>query len=100
MPRRGLDRVAAAKLDQLIAEAVVDAYGEEEQRTAFCTMLEDHPAMPVKTDILGMEVTARRVDLTDDDQIVAVCTRGRVRQEHARKPALLNRLKEAGPLAE
>jgi len=100
MPRRGLDRVAAAKLDRLIAEALVDAYGEEEQRTAFYTMLEEHLAMPFKTEVLGVEVTVRRIDLTDDDQIVAVCTRGRLRQEHTRKPALLNRLKEAGPLAE
>jgi len=100
MPRRGLDRVAAAKLDRLVEEALVDAYGEEEQRTAFYTMLEEHLAMPFKTEVLGVEVTVRRIDLTDDDQIVAVCTRGRLRQEHTRKPARLNRLKEAGPLAE
>ena len=70
----------AAKLDRLIDEALVDAYGEEEQRTAFYTMLEDHLAMPFKTKVLGAEVTVQRVDLTDDAQIVAVCTRGRVRQ--------------------
>lgn len=73
-------RVSAAKLDRLIEEALVDAYGEEEQRTAFYTMLEDHLAMPFKTDLLGVEVTVQRVDLTDDDQIVAVCARGRLRQ--------------------
>jgi len=80
MPRRGLDRLAAAKLDRLIEEALVDAYGEEEQRTAFYTMLEDHLAMPFKTEVLGVEVTVQRVDLTNDEQIVAVCTRGRLRQ--------------------
>ena len=73
-------RLSAAKLDRLIEEALVDAYGEEEQRTAFYTMLEDHLAMPFKTDLLGVEVTVQRLDLTDDDQIVAVCARGRLRQ--------------------
>jgi hypothetical protein len=73
-------RVSAARLDRLIAEAVVDAYGEDEQRVGFYTMLEDHLALPFKTEILGVAVTVQRVDLTDDDQIVAVCTRGRERQ--------------------
>jgi hypothetical protein len=73
-------RHSAGKLDRLIEEALVDAYGEEEQRTAFCTMLEDHLAMPFKTEVLGVEVTVQRVDLTDDGQIVAVCARGRLRQ--------------------
>jgi len=73
-------RHSAGKLDRLIEEALVDAYGEEEQRTAFCTMLENHLAMPFKTEVLGVEVTVQCVDLTDDGQIVAVCARGRLRQ--------------------
>jgi len=73
-------RLSAAKLDRLIEEALVDAYGEEEERTGFYTMLEDHLAMPFKTEVLGEEVTVQGVDLTDDGQIVAVCTRGRLRQ--------------------
>ncbi len=72
--------LSAAKLNQLIEEALVDAYGEEEQRTAFYTMLEDHLAMPFKTEVLGVDVTVQRVDLTDDGEIVAVCARGRLRQ--------------------
>jgi hypothetical protein len=73
-------RLAAAKLDRLIEEALVDAYGEEEERSGMYTLLEENLAMPFKTQILGMEVTVQRVDLTDDEQIVAVCTRGRLRQ--------------------
>jgi len=67
-------------LDRMIAEALVDAYGEDEQRVALYTMLEDHLAMPFATSILGVEVTVQRVDLTDDDHIVAICTHGRKRQ--------------------
>jgi hypothetical protein len=69
-----------ADLDRLIEEAVVDAHGESEQRVGFYTMLEDHLAVPFTTNMLAAEVIVERVDLTDDDRIVAVCRRGRSRQ--------------------
>ena len=69
-----------ARLDRMIAEAVVDAYGESEQMVGFYTMLEDSLVVPFDTEILGVEVTVERVDMTDDEQIVAVCTRGKSRQ--------------------
>lgn len=71
---------AGVELDRLIEEALVDACGDEERRTAFYTMLEEHLAMPFKTEVLGVEVTVQHVDLTDDEQIVAVCTSGKLRQ--------------------
>jgi hypothetical protein len=72
--------LASARLDQMIEEAIVDAYGESEQITGFYTMLEDNLAVPFQTDILGVEVTVERVDMTDDEQLVAVCARGKSRQ--------------------
>ena len=69
-----------AKLDELIEEATVDAYGESEQTTGFYTMFEEHLAVPFKTEILGVEVTIERIDLSDDEQIVAVCSRGKAKQ--------------------
>lgn len=64
----------------LIAEATVDAYNESEQRTGFLTMLEEHLDMPFEATILGVSVIVERVDVTDDDQIVAICRRGRLQQ--------------------
>jgi len=68
------------RLDELIEEATVDAYGESEQTVGFYTMLEDRLALPFKTDLLGVQVTVERLDISDDGQIVAVCARGRSRQ--------------------
>jgi hypothetical protein len=68
-----------AGLDEMIEEAIVDAYGESEQTVGFYTMLEDNLAMPFKTEVLGVEVTVERIDLTDNEQIVAVCSRGKAR---------------------
>ena len=76
----GKTGLSAAKLDALIEEALVDAYGDSEQRTAFFTVLEDSLAMPFKTQVLGIEVTVERLDLTADEQIVAVCRHGQGRQ--------------------
>ena len=69
-----------ARLKALIAEATVDAYGESEQRTGFYTTLDDHLNVPFATTILGVTVIVERVDMIEDDQIVAICRRGRSRQ--------------------
>lgn len=69
-----------ARIRALIEDAVVDAYGDEEQRTGFYTMLEEYLAVPFETEILGVGVTVEEIRLTDDEQIVAICRRGRLRQ--------------------
>ncbi len=57
----------------------MECYDDDEQLTGLYTMIEDNLAVPFTTQVLGVEVTVRRVDLRDDG-IVAVCQRGRVRQ--------------------
>ena len=69
-----------AELDRLIEDAIVDAYGESEQRVGFYTMLEERLGLPFETEILGISVTVERIDMTDDEQIVAICRRGRSQQ--------------------
>jgi hypothetical protein len=48
-------------------------------------MIEDNLAVPFETEILGIRVTVDRIDMTDDEQIVAVCSR---RKSHQRVPIL------------
>ncbi len=57
-----------AKLAALIGEAIVDAYGDSEQRTAFYTLLDQHLETPFDTEILGATVTVERIDMTDDEK--------------------------------
>jgi hypothetical protein len=73
-------KLSAAKLKRLIEEAIVDAYGESEQRVGFLTMIEDNLALPFVTRVLGVDVTVERIDLTRSEEIVAICRRGRTRQ--------------------
>ena len=69
-----------ARLDELIEQATVDCYNEEEQVTGLFTMLEDNLALPFETSVLGVSVTVASVDLTAADQIVAICQRDGLRQ--------------------
>lgn len=69
-----------SRLERLVAEATVDAYGESEQRTGFLTMIGDNLNLPFETELLGVPVTVERIDLTEADEIVAICRRGRKRQ--------------------
>lgn len=71
---------SAASLDRLIEDAIVDAYGEDEQRTAFLTMLEDNLGLPFETVVLGVSVVVEKVDVSEAGEIVAICRRGRLRQ--------------------
>ena len=44
------------------------------------TMVDENLHVPFEVSILGVTVVIERIDLTDDDAIVAVCLRGRHRQ--------------------
>lgn len=72
--------LSAAKLQRMIEEATVDAYNESEQRVGFQTLIDENLAMPFVTQILGVEVSVERIDLSAADAIVAICRRGRIRQ--------------------
>jgi hypothetical protein len=81
-PKRRPSSSALSKrrLDALVEEAIVDAYGESEQRVGFLTMIQEHLACPFVTEILGTPARVERVDLNDAEEIIAICRRGRQRQ--------------------
>jgi hypothetical protein len=63
-------------LDEMVAQATVDCYNASECVTGFYTMLDEHLDVPFQATVLEVDVTVAGIDLTDDDQIVAVCARG------------------------
>ena len=67
------------RFDQMIADATVDCYNEEEQVTGLFTMIQDELVVPFQTLVLGGGVTVEGVELTTDGQIVAICTRDEFR---------------------
>jgi hypothetical protein len=72
--------ISKARLEAMVEEATVDWYNEEEQATGLFTMIEDKLPVPVETAVLGVSVTVTSVDLTDSNQIVAMCRRDGLRQ--------------------
>jgi len=73
-------RLTRVRLEALVAEATVDAYDESEQAVGFLTMIDEHLAIPFSTTILGVEVTVEKVDVTESNEVVAVCRRAQARQ--------------------
>jgi hypothetical protein len=76
-------RKGIARLDDLIEAATVDCDSDSQAVTGFYTMLEEHLQVPFTTEVLGMKVSVEGVDVTEADEIVAVCRRGRFRQRVA-----------------
>jgi calcium binding protein len=64
----------------MVAEATLDCYNDSECAMGFYTMIDEHLEVPFQTDVLGVDVTVTGIDMGDDDQIVAICSRGRWRQ--------------------
>jgi hypothetical protein len=73
----GLSR---AQIAEMVEEATVDAHDGAEQATGWYTMFEERLALPFETKVLGVTVTVKRIELRNDDRIVAICTRGKVKQ--------------------
>jgi hypothetical protein len=53
--------LSKADLDDLVEEAIVDAYGEDEQLAGFYTMIEENLVLPFMTMVLGVEVTVEDI---------------------------------------
>ncbi len=69
-----------AQLDELIEEATVDCYDEEEQASGFFAIIDDNLALPFMTSILGVEASVSAVVMDDDGRIKAVCERNSEQQ--------------------
>jgi hypothetical protein len=87
-PKRTPDKKAAAparqlspaQLDAMIEEATVDCYNESEACTGFFTIIEENLLLPFITNLLGLEVSVESIDITDADEIVAICRKGNKKQ--------------------
>ena len=76
-----LPSISKARVKELIEQAIVDAYGEEEQVGGFFTMIEEYLALPFRVKVLGVDADVEKVDMTLDGQIVATCRRGKTRRK-------------------
>lgn len=80
--RKTVNRASMGRkqLAALVEEATVDCYNESEAVCGFHAKIEDHLEVPFATTVLGTEVEVVRVELTRQEEIVAVCVRGKARQ--------------------
>lgn len=64
----------AKDLDALIEEAIVDAYGEDEQRSGFLVMMEENMPVPFSAMIAGVQIQVTKFDM-DERRIFTHCKR-------------------------
>ena len=67
-------------LAELIEQATVDCYNEDEQQTGFLCMLEEHLTLPFETVVLGVSVVVTEVADAANGPIRAQCIRDGGRQ--------------------
>lgn len=69
--------VPGRSLSELVDSIVVDAYGTDEQLTAFLTALDDEVDLPCAAQILGVEIEVVAFDLEGDEHrgLVVRCRR-------------------------
>jgi hypothetical protein len=56
--------LSEAELDALVEQAIVDAYGDDEQLVSLYTIIVDNLALPFTTTVLGFEASVESVDVT------------------------------------
>lgn len=61
------------ELDAVVADIVVDCYGDDEQDTAFLTVFEEVCDLPAPATLLGWTLTVVRLD-QDGRGLVATCS--------------------------
>ncbi len=74
-----MTELSNAELNEMMAEAIVDAHDEEEQLSGFCDVLYEELAVPFETTVLGVTVAVEGIDLAPNG-ITATCVRGEHRQ--------------------
>jgi len=79
-PRRRQPTLSKRRLNELVEEAIVDAYGESEQLVGLLCMVQQNLAIPFETQILGTSLRVERVGLNAAHELVAICRRGHQRQ--------------------
>ena len=74
--QRNLDNDLRA-LDDLIKEITVDAYGEDEQLSAFCQVIEDEVPLPADGFVIGEPVSVLEMDYDGNERrgLTARCRR-------------------------
>ncbi len=72
-------QIDKARLDELIDEATVDCYGEEEKHVALLTMIEEHVVCPFRAKVIGemVEVSGFRWRSSGYGMLAVCLSKGR-----------------------
>jgi hypothetical protein len=76
MTRPQLKRLSPAQLEELIAEATIDCFGEDEEHTGLLTMIVEHVVCPFRAKVIGENVEVTGFQWPDSGHgLLAICRR-------------------------
>jgi len=77
MSRNGKRNTESKSLDDLIEEITLDAYGDDEQLSAFCQVIEDEVPLPADGFVIGEPVSVVEIDYDGNERrgLTARCRR-------------------------
>jgi len=68
-------KTSPERIQELIEEAIIDAYDEEEQFMGFFNMIEENVKTPFKAKVIGEEVEVVEITMGETNEFLAVCKR-------------------------
>lgn len=77
---RSFCRLNKARFEAMVEEATVDCYNPSEQATGWFTVIDENLKLPFETQLLGVSVMVEKIDQNQNEDIVAICRRGKHRQ--------------------
>jgi hypothetical protein len=76
MTRPQLKRLSLAHLEELIDEATIDCFGEDEEHTGLLTMIEEYVVCPFRAKVIGETVEVTGFRWPDSGHgMLAICQR-------------------------
>lgn len=78
--KQALCSLDKARFEAMAEEATVDCYNPSEQATGWFTVIDENLKLPFETQLLGISVMVEKIDLNENEDLVAICRRGKHRQ--------------------
>lgn len=66
-----------ARIQELINEATVDCYTEDEARMSIAIAVQEGVTVPFESTVFGLPVTVTGIDVAEDESLIALCALGK-----------------------
>jgi hypothetical protein len=74
--------ISQKQLDAMVEEATVDCYNNvDDERMGFFSCIEENLELPFESEVLGLKVTVKAVEMNSAGEFLAICSAGKHKQK-------------------